>query len=113
LPGRQALGHEAEEFGVAAPRKVGQWRGLKQSKSVRTRYLDNLAVRSRERQLLKRIERRPAIATGVGFNDQAAEESTDAGNEDANVFPSAEIDRLAANVLGSTMSKLSRFTFPG
>jgi hypothetical protein len=49
----------------------------------------------------------------VGFNDQAAEESTDAGNEDANVFPSAEIDRLAANVLGSTMSKLSRFTFPG
>jgi hypothetical protein len=76
LPGRQALGYEAEEFGVAAPRKIGQGHGLKQSKSVRTRYLDNLAVRGREQQLLKRIERRPAIATGVGFNDQAAEEST-------------------------------------
>jgi hypothetical protein len=45
LPGRQALGHEAEEFGEAAAREVGQGHGLKQRKSVRTRYLDNLAVR--------------------------------------------------------------------
>ena len=82
---------------MATPPEVGQRHGLKQSKSVRTRYPDNHAVRGREQQLLKRIERRPAIASGVGFNDQAAEESTDAGNEDANVFPSAETDRLAAN----------------
>jgi hypothetical protein len=35
LPARQALGHEAEEFGVTAPPEVGQRHGLKQSKSVK------------------------------------------------------------------------------
>jgi hypothetical protein len=34
LPARQALRHEAEEFGVATPLEVGQRHGLKQSKSV-------------------------------------------------------------------------------
>jgi hypothetical protein len=34
LPARQALRHEAEEFGVATPPEVGQRHGSKQSKSV-------------------------------------------------------------------------------
>ena len=34
LPVRQALRHEAEEFGVATPPEVGQRHGLEQSKSV-------------------------------------------------------------------------------
>jgi hypothetical protein len=34
LPARQALRHEAAEFGVATPPEVGPRHGLKQSKSV-------------------------------------------------------------------------------
>ena len=42
LPGRQAPRHEAVEFGVATPLKVGHGHGLPQSKTVRTRHIDTL-----------------------------------------------------------------------
>jgi hypothetical protein len=73
---------------------------MDRNKSVRTRSIDNPAVRSPDKQLLKGVERRSAVATGVGFNDQPADKTTHARNEDANVFlilPSALID--SANVV--------------
>jgi len=36
--------------------------------------------------LLESVERWPTVATSLGFNDQAAEECADAGNEDTNVL---------------------------
>ena len=48
-------------------RKVAQRHGMKQNNSVRTSYLDNLAARGPEEQLLKSIERWPVIASAVGF----------------------------------------------
>lgn len=53
---------------------------------MRSRHLDTPRARGPDEQLLESIERWPAVASRLGFNDEAAEECTHTRNEDANVL---------------------------